>query len=263
MGQALQLVAGFATNAGATFTVATAATPDTFAVQNFATTDAAYLEQIWGRGATPGIIRIRSPRFHDPNQGIRVQVGSTLPYLGLPYGVDEQLYPGDTPIVDLTGGGAETDTVYVLYGYANLPGATARYGAWADIQPRIQHISGVQVNPVTSATAGQWGNARAINADFDNFKAGMDYAILGYVPATSVGAVAFSGVETGNFKVGGPGPVDHIQTRDFFIQLSQNSGRPYIPIFNANNKAAFNVFVNDAAISATCNVTVYCAQLGS
>lgn len=262
MGQALQLIAGFATNAGATFTVATAATPDTFAVQNFATTDAAYLEQFWGRAASPGVVRIRSPRFHDPNQGIRVQVGSANPYLKLPYGIDEQLYPGDTPIVDLTGGGAETDAVYALYSYANLPGATARYASWSDIQPRIQHISGVEVHPVTSATAGQWGNARAINADFDNFKAGQDYAILGYAAATTCGAVAFSGVETGNFKVGGPGMNDALQTRDYFIALSQGSGRPFIPIFNANNKAAFNVFASDPAVSATINVTVYCAQLG-
>lgn len=262
MGQALQLVAGFATNPSSTFTVATAATPDTFVIQNFATTDMAYLEQFWGRAASPGIIRIRSPRFHDPNQGIRLQVANANAYLGLPYGIDEQLYPGDTPIVDLTGGAAETDCVYALYGYANLPGVTARYATWSDIQPRIQHISGVQVSPVTSATAGQWGNARAINSDFDNFKAGQDYAILGYVSSVQVGAVAFSGVETGNFKVGGPGATDHVQTRDFFIQLSLNSGRPYIPIFNANNKAAFNVFVNDPATSATVNVTVFCAQLG-
>lgn len=262
MGQALQLIAGSVLNAGATFTVATPSSPDTFVVQNFATTDQAYLEQFWGRAATPGVIRIRSPRFHDPNQGIRLQVGNTIPYLGLPYGIDEQLYPGDTPIVDLTGGGAETDTVYALVGYQNLPGATARYAAWSDIEARIQHVSGVEVHPVTAAAAGSWGNARAINADFDNFKAGQDYAILGYLTAVNCGAVAVSGVETGNFKIGGPGSTDHIQTRDYFIRLSQESGRPYIPIFNANNKAAFNVFVHDAAISAAVNVTVLCAQLG-
>lgn len=261
MGVAYTLSAGFATNPGATITAVTAATPDTFNVQNFDTSDSAYLEQMWAKNATGGIVRIRSPRMHDPNQGIRSQTGATGGYLLLPYGIDQRLYPGDTPTVETSGGGAETDTVYALYSYSNLPGVSARLAAWPEVESRILDVSGTEIDVTTSATAGQWGTAVAINASFDNFKAGSDYAILGYSTSVSVGAVAFQGAETGAQKVGGPGTSDHIQTRDYFVRLSTESGRPFIPIFNANNKAAFNVLVNDPAVSTACRVSAILARI--
>lgn len=261
MGVAATLSAGFATSPGAAITAVTASTPDTFAVQNFDTSDTAYLEQMWAKNASGGVVRFRSPRLHDPNQGLRLQAAAGDNHLLLPYGLDQRLYPGDTPTVETSGGGAETDTVYAIYSYSNLPGVAARLAAWPDIEGRVLDISCTEVDLTASATPGQWGTAKAINATFDNFKAGSDYAILGYVTNASVGAVAFQGAETGQQKIGGPGVLDHIQTRDFFIRLSQESGRSYIPVFNANNKAAFNLLVNDTAANTAVNVSVILARV--
>lgn len=261
MGQAFVLAAGFATNPGAVVTTVTPANNDTFNVQNFDTADSAFLEQIFAKNATGGIVRMISPRLHDPNQGLRLQAAAGDNHLLLPYGLDQRLYPGDTPTVATTGGAAETDAVYAIYSYANLPGVAARLAAWPDIESRILDVSGCETDVVASATAGQWGTAKAINATFDNFKAGSDYAILGYVTNVSVGAIAFQGAETGQQRVGGPGVNDHIQTRDFFVRLSQESGRPYIPIFNANNKASLTVAANDTSASTAVNVSVILARI--
>lgn len=262
MGRALQLIAGSAAVTAGTTVQASASSPDAnFNVPVFPTSAHGWLEQIWAKAATPGQFRIRSPRFHDANQGIRLQIGATAPYLGLPWGIDQPLFPGDSPIVEIIGAATETDTVYALYGFDNYPGLDVKYAMWSEVMPRITQITGVQVAPSTSATAGTWGNARAINADFDNYQAGAVYALLGFEVNTAVGAFAIMGPDTGNLKIGGPAPLDHIQTRDYFVRLSVESGRPYIPLIQANNKYNTNVFVHDAATGATIIVTLILAMI--
>jgi hypothetical protein len=261
MGLAAQLVAGRVTNPGTTLTALTVNTGDSFAVNNFPNTAQCYLDQMWAREATPGVFRIRSPRMHDASQGIRTQVGDTVPRLLLPDGADQRLYPSDTLTVEASGGGAETDNAFFLAYYTDLPGVSARLATWQEVQPRIVDIAGVEVDTTTSATAGQWSAGTAINASFDTFKANTDYALLGYLMATAVGAVAVQGVDTGNFRIGGPGAVDHIQTREYFVKMAHGTGRPYIPVINSNNKATTNLFVADPATSTAINTTLILAQL--
>lgn len=261
MGLAVQTINGRATNPGSTVTAATAGTSDSFSVNNFPNTAQAYLDQMWARQATAGIFRIRSPRMHDASQGIRCQVGATTPELLLPDGAGQLLYPSDTLTVEMTGGGAETDNVFYSVYYTDLPGVAARLASWEEVKPRIVQIAGVEVDTTTSGTAGQWSSGTAINASFDTFKANTDYALLGYLTSVAVGAVAIQGVDTGNVRMGGPGAIDHVQTREFFIKMAHSTGRPYIPIINSNNKATTNLFVADPATSASVNVSLVLAQL--
>lgn len=263
MGLACQLIAGRVTNPGATVTALTANTGDSFVVANFPTSAPAYLDQMWAREATPGVFRIRSPRLHDQSQGIRMQVGAATPHLLLPGVTDQPLYPADTLTVELSGGAAETDTAYYLAYYTDLPGVMARLAQWAEISGRIKDIAGVEVDLTSSATAGQWSGGTAINATFDNLKANSDYAVLGYTVATSAGAIAIAGPDTGNYRIGGPGNTDQIQTASFFIDMANESGRPYIPIFNSNNKGGTLVYVSDPAVSTAINVSFVLAELSA
>jgi hypothetical protein len=261
MGTAVQLIAGRVTNPGATVTALTVNSGDSFTVQNFPNSAQAYLDQMWSHSATPGIFRIRSPRMHDSSQGIRQQVGATTPELLLPTGANQQLYPSDSLTVEGSGGGAETDNFYYQVYYTDLPGIAARLATWQEVQPRIVDIAGVEVDLTTSATAGQWSAGAAINASFDTFKANTDYAVLGYTVATVCGSIAIAGPDTGNFRLGGPGALDHVQTRDFFIRMARNTGRPYIPIINSNNKGTTLAYVSDPATATGVNVTFTLAQL--
>jgi hypothetical protein len=261
MGLACEVIAGRTTNPGATLTALTVNTNNSFTVRNYPTSAPAYLDQAWAKEATPGVFRVRSPRLHDQVQGIRMQVGDTTARLLLSSYGDQKLYPSDTLTVELSGGGAETDAGYFNVYYSDLPGIAARLAMWSEIGPRIANLVGVEVDATTSATAGDWSGGTAINATFDNLKANTDYAILGYTVATACGAVAIVGTDTGNLRIGGPGNLDQLVTRDFFVRMAENTGRAYIPVINSNNRGGTLVTVSDPAASTAIHVSLNMAEL--
>lgn len=263
MGLAAEVIAGRVTNPGATVTALTANTGSSFTVRSFPPTAKTVLDQMWSHSATAGVFRIRSPRFHDNAQGIRVQVGDTVPRLLLPSSLGQPLYSSDPLTVEASGGGAETDAFYFINYYSDLPGVSARLAMWSEIQPRIVEVAGVEVDTTTSATAGDWSAGTAINASFDTFKADSDYAVLGYTTNVAVGAIAISGADTGNLKIGGPGPLDAIETNSFFVDMANETGRPYIPVINSNNRGSTLLFVSDPAVSASVHVSLLLARLSS
>lgn len=261
MPHALVLNCGFFTAAGAGTGVATPMAGDTFNVANF-TSGNAYLEQLWAEGASTDFVSIRSARMHDNNQGIRLLTpGNTIDEL-LPYGMDQTLYSGDAPTVSIDETAAATGAIAALYSYDDLPGANPRLASWAEVQPRIVDISGVQVALGAIGAIGNYSAGVAINSTFDNFEAGADYALLGYLTAASVLAIAVAGQDTGNLKVGGSGVADPKVTRDWFIKLSEKSNRPAIPVIAANNKGNTLVFQTDNSAHAAQNVSLIMAQLG-
>lgn len=259
---AAQLVTGFFTAAGAGTGVATPNGGDTFTVQNFSFTDTAVLDEVWANGASTDFVRVRSPRMHDANQGIRLRVGGIVGIPLMPEDAGNNLYPADTLTVEVDETAAATGAVSLLNYYNNLPGVAARLAAWPEINSRIKQISGVDVLLGAIGAIGQYSAGNAINSLFDNFQAGSDYALLGYVTAASRLSIAIQGQDTGNLKIGGPGIADARVTRDFFIRMAERSGRPYIPVIAANNKGSTNVFQADNAASAATNVTLILAELG-
>jgi hypothetical protein len=260
MPRALQLVAGFATAAGAGINTVTAAPGDSFTVAAGTQEGAINLEQVWTAGAVTDYFRIYSPRMHDNTQGIRMQVGATKYRPMLPWDADQPMYPADTPTVQLDATGAGTGGILVMYEYLDLPGANPRLATWADVNPRIEQIMGCEVD-VVSGAIGAYGNGVALNGTFDNFKANRDYAWLGY--STNVGClgVAVVGPDTSNYRIGGPGDPDPILTRDVFKRVSEDTGRAFIPIIAANNRASSFVQAVDVAAATAVKVTLVLALL--
>jgi hypothetical protein len=77
-------------------------------------------------------------------------------------------------------------------------------------------------NTLSTGTAGGWGAAEAINAEYDPMKANTDYALVGYLTDTLAAGIAWRGADTSNYRVGGPGHKDNrMQTRDWFVRLSE------------------------------------------
>jgi hypothetical protein len=260
MPRALQTIAGFFTAGAAGTNIVTPAAGDTFTVPSFALSSQAYLENIYASGATVDFIRVRSPRLHDANQGLRLWVGSTPRRSMLPYGMNETLYPSDTPTVEIDATGAGSNGVLATYGFTDLPGVSPRLAMWADVQPRIVHVMGCEVD-VTSGAIGTWGASSAINSSFDNFEAGADYAWLGYSMSVACLGIAMTGKDTGNLKIGGPGASDDYESTNFFITMSNESGRPCIPIIAANNKGSTVLQNVDVAAATATKVTLLLAQL--
>jgi hypothetical protein len=262
MPYALQTISGFFTAGAAGTGVATPMVGDTFTVQSFAQTAQARLEQMWATGASTDFVRVRSPRMHDANQGIRLQVGASQYFPLLPDGIVQPLYPVDTPIVEIDETGAATGGISLMYGYDDLPGVQPRLAHWAEIAPRIKQISGVQVNLGAIAGIGQYSAGSAINSSFDNFEAGLDYALLGYTVSAARLAIVVQGQDTGNLKVGGPGINDSRDAAWWFYKMSWITGRPFIPVIAANNKGSTLVYQTDNAASAAQNITLLLAELG-
>lgn len=237
MGAALQVITGRATNP-ASFTAVTVATGDSLQVQNFPDGASASLLNMWGLGATAGIVRVHSPKLHDNVQGIRAKFLAATPQPLLPNGPMQPLFSQDTLTVEIQDAGTETDMATLLAYYSNLPGADAQLFDWSSIAPRVRNLLTVEQALTTGGTAGDYGGSAAINATFDLLKGNTYYAVLGYLSDTSVCTVGLRGPDTGNVRLGGPGSSTRIETRRWFVTLSEHTGLPLIPVINSANKGA-------------------------
>lgn len=239
MGRALELVTGFTTAPGATFTPLTMASGNSLTVRNAPFESDIRLITNWSDNQVLGVSRIRSPKLHDNVQGIRytITVSDVAPLM--PWGATQKLIAQDTLIVEMTGSavGGDIETFSMLIYYANLPGSDARLATWADIEKRIVNIMTVE-NTLALGTLGGYSGEEAINAEFDLMKANTDYALIGYIVSIECASVRWRGADTANLGVGGPGneTLRHV-TSTWFKRLSEATALPLIPIFNSANKA--------------------------
>lgn len=262
MPRVLRSAAGFFTAAGAGTNVATlvAGGTGTIAIDAF-TSGNAYLEAVWASGATTDFIRYRSPRMHDANQGLRLFVGATLRTNLIPWGMDAQVYSSDVPTLEIDATGAGTGLAVVTYGYDDLDTGAPKLANWSDIQSRIVDVMANSFT-VTSGAIGAWGAGVALNNATDNMKADFSYAVLGYTCSVGVGAFALNGADTGNFDIAFPGDPDTRETRNYFINLANSSGRASIPVIQANNRAGTIIKSTDIAAATVSTVSLIMARLG-
>ena len=253
MGKALEVIGGRVPNPSSTITAYTPNTGDSFTVRNFQTGSPAWCLRTWGLSATAGIQQVHSPRWHDNVRGFRAKLlaADARPVWNL--GRKQTLQPQDVLVFEASGGGAETDNGFLLNYYTDLPGADARLIDVAQVNTRAVNVLTVETTHTSSSTAGDWGGSVAINSGSQLLKANTDYAILGYLTDTNVGAVGFRGPDTGNIRAGGSGSNVRTVTREWFTTLSEETGLPCIPVFNAAN--AGGTFV-DIAVPATGSTVV-------
>lgn len=257
---AIDTILGSAVNPGATITAVSFASGSSGAVRNFAPGDYCRLERMWRRGASSGIIQVKSPRMHDNVRGLQFITAETPAVLLLPRNQGQRVYATDTLAIGVSGGTAETDVVALAMYYSNLDGANGKYASWSDIAGKIVNLVVVEVDITTPATIGTWQDA-ALNATEDLLIANTYYAVLGYLTDVAVGGVALYGTDTGNLRVGGPGTTQTYATDEYFIQWSEREGTPHIPVFQSNNKAATFASAFDSAASTAVKTQWILAQL--
>lgn len=261
MPNAIQTIAAFFTAVGAGTSVATPAPGDIITVPNFTLPSKAYIEKVAVSGTTVDFIRIRSPRMHDANQGLRIRTTSTVRRDLLPFSMQEVVYPADTPTVEIDATGAATNGILFSYTFDDLTGAQPRLATWESIASRILHVMGCEVT-VTSGAIGAYGASSALNSSFDNFEAGADYALLGYTCDTACLGVGVTGKDTGNLRIGGPGSTDPLETRNYFVAWDRSVAQARIPIIAANNRGSTFLQNVDVAAGTVAHVTLFLAQLG-
>lgn len=261
MGRAMEVVTGRTTNPGATLTALTVNSGNSFTIRDFPEGNSAYIEGMWTQQATAGAFQIHSPRMHDDVRGIRFTAAAASVRNLFDDWSEQSLFPNDPLRVELSGGGAEVDAGAFLVYYDNLPGIDARLRMWEEVKSSIVNHLTVVVAVAGPATTGDWSAGTVITTSSDLLKADTDYAVLGYTNDAEVLAVGFSSSDTGNLRIGGPGPLEAIETRDWFISLSVNHSKPHIPVFNSNNRGSTNASVARITAAGTVNVAFHLAQL--
>lgn len=259
MGEIVEVITGRATNPAA-LTAVTMNTGDSATTRSFGGA-AARLEGLWSQQATAGFVRVRSSRLHDPTRGITMAAPAALPVQLLPDGIEQVLKETDALTIEIQGGGAETDAIALLIAYNNVSEGTSKLRMWEQIKGMIAHIAGHQVDAAGPATTGDWSAGTNFNNLSGILKANTYYAILGYTLDTASLAVAVRGPDTGNYRVGGPGALQPIESRDWFIRQSLKHNAPRIPVFNSQNVGNTQTFIARVGVGGTINVTWLLAEL--
>jgi hypothetical protein len=262
MGLAFDTILAAAINptaSGGTGTVT--ASGDSLSIRNFPTANAAYLEGLTRMGTTAGFAQVRSPLLHDNVQGVRITPGESPSYFSIPADTQQMLQPQDTLIATIGGGAGETDLLVLYVYYSNLPGASARLVSPSDLAGNQKYFKPIQVAVTTSATIGAWVDT-VITTTEDLTHANKDYAVLGYSGNTALAAIGIKGIDTGNLRASGPGnSTNEFSTTRYFEWLSEQTGRPHIPVWNAANKNGTYVSTCAATASVAATVELMCVEL--
>lgn len=257
----LNTITGRVTNPGTTLTALTMDTGDAATVKSFSFGDSAWILDAFAQTATPGVLRIRSPRLHDVSQGIRLRTVQATSRSLIPAGMRQKLAPQDVLTIEGSGGGAEVDVfaTTIYYQSADLP--AAKLISEQEYLSRIVNIFGAEVSITTGGTAGQYGGSTALNATFDVWKRNADYAILGIISDTAGCTVGITGPDTGQTRIGMPMTVEPLQSHDYFVKLAHFNNLPLIPVVNAANIATTFIDAAATATGSSVNFTVICAEL--
>ena len=246
-GAGLEVISGFTVAPGSVFLPWQVATGNSLQIRSADVSAQCLLVGMWGWNQVAGVLRLRSPRLHDFQQGIRMRIPANLA-APLINGVDgvvaaQPLVPQDVLTVEQTGsnvaGNIETGSLLVYY--PNLPGISGRFIDGPGLQKNGLNLIGQEVS-ITTGTAGGYSGQVAINSSFDNFKANTDYALMGCLTDVRVATIRVQGVDTGNLGVGIPGEYTMRDLQSaWFVRLSDAYSLPLIPVFNSANKNAILV----------------------
>jgi hypothetical protein len=264
MPSALEVIGGQATAPGATLTAAAPFSGQSFTVRNAPLTARPLLVALWAYTSAAGQVRVRSPRLHDNVNGIRVGVPTNLALPIIPDCYQQLLYPQDTLDVAIAGSSTASDIeqVALLVYYPDLPGAQARFAAPAEVKSRGKNLKSIYAS-ITAGTTGGWSGTTSLDAIAGaELKANTDYAIVGYHTTVRGLAVAISGVETGNLRVGGPlEPSIANETPEWFVYLSERVGVPMVPVINSANAKGINVEVSTDQAGGTFGLTLHLVEM--
>lgn len=265
MGRALEIIAGFATNPGATLTTVTTSGGGSNVIRGTDTTRGTWLLSTWAFDATAGELRITSPRLHDQAQGIRNRVTAALAAPLAPGHQNgafaQRLYAQDNLTIQISGGGSELDLAALLVGYDSLDGVSGRFIDHPTLRKAGVNILTAEVT-VNAVTTGLWGGAVAINSSFDTLIANTDYALVGAMTDTRGLGIGITAVDFGNLRVGVPcEPSLRDMTQNWFQALSVAFGAPYIPVFNSANKSTTLIDVATNGSGGTYTINLELVQL--
>jgi len=263
LGKALEIISGFVTQP-TTFTNLTMATGDSLSIRNSQIDAMILLLQVWSQGQSiPGEIRVRAPELHDNVEGIRLalQHGLSLPLL--PPTPNVKLKPQMNLTVDKIGSATASDieSVSLLVYYEDLPGVNGRFISPDELSTRFIDFVTIR-NTITNGTAGGYTSSEALNSEFDLLKANTDYALVGALCSHRHTSICYRGTDFGNLRIGIPAePSQPGFTRNFFPDISRESGLDLIPVISSANLDAITIELLGNENAQATTITTILARL--
>lgn len=251
MGKAVDTVLAFSTQGAASaFPTTLAATGgDSLNVRSFDRSKRAWVESVIYSAGGGQQARILSPLMHDNVTGLTWQPGEVPAQFMVPGEMSVEIKPTDTITAQGACGAATTITMGVVNYYEDLDGADARLFRWSELRGIVKFVKSVQVS-LNAIAVGAWTDTLLTNTE-NQLHADSYYAIVGYQVDPAVDIVGVKGSFTGNLRMCGPGPVSTLDISRYFIYMDEQTGRPHVPVFNANDRTAIYVSAaNHAAVAA-------------
>lgn len=263
-GKAVDTILAFSTQAGAGAFPQTlaAVTGDSLVVRGTVGESKAHMMAfITESDAAGNKFRITSPLLHDNVTGLTFVTPENPTIFTVPETQSVELNEQDTLLVQGQSGAATTITAGLVLYYDDLRGTDADLYRWGDIRGDIKYLKSVEVD-LGAIAVGAWTDT-LITATEDQLHADASYAVLGYTVQPSITLVGIKGVATGNLRMCGPGFAQTLEISDYFVKMSEQHNLPYIPVFQANDRRAFNISAaNSAAVGAqAAKVSLLVAQL--
>ncbi len=238
----------------------TANTGDSLSVANFIN-GGARLTHAWASSSDAvfegEFLFTRYESVHDQQNGFRFEIPSITPggaglvaahaIFGPPFEIEA--FSGDTATIKISATANDDVACSYIIEYDDLPGVRATFASWEQVQNLKATVIGLNQLPVASATAGAYGTSRALNADDTRLSADKYYAILGCSVQTPVTTISLTSTTWGGQRIGIPVGALNLDNTMWFVTESLASGRPLIPIINAND--AGNVLVQVADTEAS------------
>ncbi len=258
MGYAVDTVLAFSTQgAAAAFPTALAATVgDSLIVRGTRGETKAHLEAaIFASNAGGNKFRIASPLLHDNVTGLTFQPPENPAAFLLPAETSVELNELDTLAVSGQAGAATTITAGLVIRYDDVRGTAADLYRWHDLRDDIKFIKSIEVS-LLAVAVGAWTDTVITNTE-NQLHADKSYAVLGYNVNPAVDIIGVKGIATGNLRMCGPGAASSLDISGYFVYLSEMEDKPYIPVFQANDRAAFFVSAANHAAIAAAGAEVY------
>src|SRR6266702_2627878 len=216
------------------------------------------LLQAWIDTDAIGFVQITSPKLHDNTRGLRFKTTVHQPFPLLPFDPRQDLYPVDTLAVTVgsAAGAGKIDNLTMMLYYDDVAGIQQTLIDVPTLQKRALESVTVEYAPGAPASGSTYSGLKAITDQSDLLKRGSSYALVGYKLSANATTLTIRGADSGNFRI--PMPADAnsaYYTTTWFETLSDWTGLPLIPVFQANNSPAIFIeqISNDllAAVAAT------------
>ncbi len=219
-----------------------------------------FLEECWCSATEAGIVSLSGPDFIDRILGYEAIAASNVDGSGAfkaqnvsPGTLSNTLHSSNQFFAKYACATAAKDVnLSFILRFSNLPGIQARLAPAQAITANAGKLVGMQVGVDPATTQGDWSpQASLTSVEGRKLDSSKYYAIVGFTSLVPLNAVAVSGYETGQLKVGAPAVGESEHDTYSLLDIAMRYTDALIPVFPGNNQDQIQVQAADPAAGAT------------